>query len=146
MAPIRLTMSRFHSLKDTYKSVLNRHLEIANSELEKEKDEIADKFVLDIKLKVIETMKNYGYPVVVNVYTKTNWKWNQPKETVINITFNDAPKIPELDKFEKKRIANCEKFQKKFRELDEWELKCIKDGEITDFKLPDVPKPQYKCD
>ena len=145
MASVKLTISRLNALKSSYKDTIKHSLDIDNADIEKERSELENKYTHDIKLAIIESMKDRGFNVVVSVNVDSSWRYATPKSTTVTISFDETPNIPELKKLETKKKKICEKYQKIYRDLNNWELNCIKIGEINDFKLPDVPNPKFNC-
>lgn len=150
MAEFKLTMSKLKVLKENYYNTLKNAMDNENRSIKKDIQKIEYDEQLKVKQCIMKGLKESGFDLenVTDIdVSSTHWGSDKKYYDIASITVkcyipNCKEAIPVIDKKAKKI---CEKWKKKFQELKDWEIKCIQNGVIYDFELPEVEN-DIRCD
>lgn len=141
----KISMAMIKRIRDKYETILKRDslFESEDAKILILREQID--FGKKASDKISSFLEEQGYKSGIVTCSGPNWNGTFNIEVTISA---DSETIPLVEGLEIAKRARCEKYRKKYRELEEWEISCIKAGEILPFDLPDVPpvEPGIRCD
>lgn len=141
----RISSVLVRTLKDRYSNIIKNASYAADDELKKWKTKAFELYKNELVSKVSRFLTRNGYPALTRIEV-TESSYNDCLTISINIKMSDLEKWNQIRaEYDERRIAKCEFWKKKHRDLDMWEAECIRLQEILTFDVPEYVEQEIRC-
>jgi len=141
----RISSVLVRTLKDRYSHIIKSASYDADDELKKWKTKAFELYKNELTSKITRFLTRNGYPALTYVEV-TESSYNDGLTIKVDIKLSDLEKWKQIQaEYDKRRIAKCEFWKSKHRDLDIWETECIRLQEILTFEVPEYVEQEIRC-